>query len=366
MSAPFLWRKLFGDDTSATKLLSGLLSWSDKTPLAPGSASAGKAEAAAREDHVHPLPGKLLTARTIDGISFDGGGDLSRYALCSTAGATVAKTVTVSNFLLKVGAVVVVKFANTNTAASPTLNVSGTGAKGIFFGGAAIGAGALIAGRTYTLVYDGVGWDLVGDLYAQQVSDLIAELDFLRKLKIGAPSYHCSTVLPDRHAWINGDFIAFEDAPEFGEKYEAGGFDGMVMPWDADEKYQAAHLGQFRPDSANPTGLFLPVDGGQFFRNWMPGGDNPAGGWASDAMRALTGIASFARGSGGGSILMDDTEGVFHVDRNGNSIQAYTGSSIYFPLSRLFFDSSRNTPTGPENVPPHVWQPAILYLGRPA
>lgn len=266
MSAPFLWRKLFGNNTSATQLLSGLIPWSSKAPLALGSASAGKAEAAAREDHVHPLPGKLLTARTIDGISFDGGGDLSRYALCSTAGATVAKTVTVSNFLLKVGAVVVVKFANTNTAASPTLNVSGTGAKGIFFGGAAIGAGAVIAGRTYTLVYDGVGWELVGDLYAQQVSDLIAELDFLRKLKIGAPRYHCSTTLPDRHAWINGDFIAFEDAPEFGEKYEAGGFDGMVMPWDADEEHQAAHLGQFRPDSANPTGLFLPVDGGQFFR----------------------------------------------------------------------------------------------------
>lgn len=133
MSAPFLWRKLFGDDTSATKLLSGLLPWSGKAPLAPGAASAGTAEVAAREDHVHPLPTKLLTARTLDGVSFDGSGDLSRYALCSTAGATVAKTVTVSNFLLKVGAVVVVKFAETNTAASPTLNVSGTGAKGIFW-----------------------------------------------------------------------------------------------------------------------------------------------------------------------------------------------------------------------------------------
>ena len=77
-------------------------------------------------------------------------------------------------------------------------------------------------------------------------------------------------------------------------------------------------------------------------------------------------MASFARGSGGGSILMDDAEGVFHVDRNGISIQAYTGSSNKFPLSRLFFDSSQGTPTGPENVPPHVWQPAILYLGRPA
>ena len=253
------------------------------------AAAVGTSKNYAREDHVHKLPAsvaKLSTKRTIDGVQFDGSADLSRYALCSTAGAAVAKTVTVSNFLLKVGAVVVLKFAYTNTAKSPTLNVSGTGPKGIFFGGAAIGAGAVIAGRTYTLVYDGVGWELVGDLYAQQVSDLIAELDFLRKLKIGAPRYHCSTTLPDRHAWINGDFIAFEDAPEFGEKYEAGGFDGMVMPWDADEKYQAAHLGQFRPDSANPTGLFLPVDGGQFFRNWGPDqSERPSGSWQGDALQ---------------------------------------------------------------------------------
>lgn len=360
MSAPFLWRKLFGDDTSATKLLSGLLSWSDKTPLAPGSASAGKAEAAAREDHVHPLPGKLLTARTIDGISFDGGGDLSRYALCSTAGATVAKTVTVSNFLLKVGAVVVVKFANTNTAASPTLNVSGTGAKGIFFGGAAIGAGAVIAGRTYTLVYDGVGWELVGDLYAQQVSDLIAELDFLRKLKIGAPRYHCSTTLPDRHAWINGDFIAFEDAPEFGEKYEAGGFDGMVMPWDADEEHQAAHLGQFRPDSANPTGLFLPVDGGQFFRNWAPGDSLVAGAHNEAGLPEISGKVSRAF-----LTLNAKTEGAFNL--NDKNVGSQSGGES--AISELIFSASKsNTIYGNSAtvMPASVNHPVCLYLGRPA
>lgn len=183
---------------------------------------------------------------------------------------------------------------------------------------------------------------------------------------IGVPRYWRSTILPANHCWANGDFVEFADWPQLEQVYNAGGFAGMLMAWDADSGTKAANLGKWRPDAANPTGLFTPNLSGQFFRNWMPGGDNPAGGWASDAMRALTGIASFARGSGGGSILMDDTEGVFHVDRNGNSIQAYTGSSIYFPLSRLFFDSSRNTPTGPENVPPHVWQPAILYLGRPA
>ena len=194
-------------------------------------------------------------------------------------------------------------------------------------------------------------------------SDLLEDW---RKSWIGVPRYWRSTVLPDDHCWANGDFVSFSNWPELHAVYEVGGLEGMLLGWDATEEEQAANLGKWRPDSSIPTGLYTPALSGQFFRNWMPGGDNPAGGWASDAMRALTGIASFARGSGGGSILMDDTEGVFHVDRNGNSIQAYTGSSIYFPLSRLFFDSSRNTPTGPENVPPHVWQPAILYLGRPA
>ena len=187
-----------------------------------------------------------------------------------------------------------------------------------------------------------------------------------RKSWIGVPRYWRSTELPDNHCWANGDLIYFNDWPELKEIYEAGGFEGMLMGWDADVETQKANLGKWRPNAAIPTGLYTPALSGQFFRNWAPGGDNPAGSWASDAMRALTGMASFARGEGGGSIIMDATEGVFRVDRNGPSTQAYTGSSNKFPLSRLFFDSSQGTPTGPENVPPHVWQPAILYLGRAA
>ena len=197
----------------------------------------------------------------------------------------------------------------------------------------------------------------------QQTSDYMEEW---RKSWIGVPRYWRSTTLPANHCWANGDAILFADWPELKAVYDAGGFEGMLLPWDASSEQQAANLGKWRPNALNPTGLYTPALSGQFFRNWAPGADNPAGGWASDAMRALTGMASFARGDGGGAIIMDETEGVFHVDRNGPSIEAYTGGRNNHPLSRLFFDSSRNTPTGPENVPPHIWQPVILYLGRPA
>ena len=52
----------------------------------------------------------------------------------------------------------------TNTAASPTLNVNGTGAKPIVYRGSAIAAGYLAANRVYEFVYDGTNYALVGDI----------------------------------------------------------------------------------------------------------------------------------------------------------------------------------------------------------
>ena len=51
------------------------------------------------------------------------------YGTCTTAAATVAKTVSAANFRLFKGATISVKFSYANTAASPTMNVNGTGAK---------------------------------------------------------------------------------------------------------------------------------------------------------------------------------------------------------------------------------------------
>ena len=85
------------------------------------------------------------------------------YGVCSTGATTAAKTVTVDNFSLETGAMVTVKFSNDNSASTPTLNVSSTGAKQIWYDGAVISATKL-QGRTYTFVYDGSYWQLIGDI----------------------------------------------------------------------------------------------------------------------------------------------------------------------------------------------------------
>ena len=185
----------------------------------------------------------------------------------------------------------------------------------------------------------------------------VERLEVLRKLTIGAPKFHRSTVLPADHAWPDGSFIEFDDWPEFGEVYEQGGFTGLVMPWDADTEEQAANLGKFRPNAANPTGLYLPLHGGQFFRAWVLGQEREAGSWGRDEIRNITGAVAelFGQQDGGAT-------GAMQISLLNNRT-AVTGSGAGY--GRVSFDASNGVPTGPLNVPPHVWQPVAIYLGRP-
>ena len=106
----------------------------------------------------------LKTTRTINGMQFNGSKNINNYGVCSTAAGTKAKTVTVgSDFTLATGAQVVVKFSNSNSASSPTLNVNGTGAKNICqYGTTAIGTETTTtgwrAGSVQTFTYDGTSW----------------------------------------------------------------------------------------------------------------------------------------------------------------------------------------------------------------
>ena len=91
-------------------------------------------------------------------------GAFARFAVCSTAAATAAKTATISGFKLFTGAVAYIKFSVKNTAANPTLNISGTGAKAIQYEGAAISSHYLNANRTYAFIYDGSAYQVIGDI----------------------------------------------------------------------------------------------------------------------------------------------------------------------------------------------------------
>ncbi len=145
-----------------------------------GYSKAGSVAAVAATDTVNAAIGKLekaldskqasgsyLTAhQTIkqDAIT---GATVNRYGSCSTAAATAAKAVSVTagTVSLEAGLKVTVKFANANTANSPTLNVNSKGAKNIFHNGVQITTGAnkaLLAG-VCDFVYDGTQFHLVGN-----------------------------------------------------------------------------------------------------------------------------------------------------------------------------------------------------------
>ena len=86
--------------------------------------------------------GTLEGDETLDGIAVPRKGyEVNRYAVCSTAAGTAAKTATMQNGELLIasdnpGTRVTVKFTNKNTANSPTLKIGDDSAKNIYHNGA--------------------------------------------------------------------------------------------------------------------------------------------------------------------------------------------------------------------------------------
>lgn len=76
------------------------------------------------------------------------------YATCATAAATAAKVATLSNYTLRTGGYVSVKFTY-DVPASATLNINSKGAKNIYYRGAAIKANIIKAGDIATFIYSG-------------------------------------------------------------------------------------------------------------------------------------------------------------------------------------------------------------------
>lgn len=133
--------------------------------------SLGKADSALQDVKIH---GEALT-KTDNAVDITNA-KIFQYGECRTAAATAAKTVTVNGtFTLEAGAVIFVKFANSNTATGATLNVNSTGAKPIYrYGTTSPGTdvpSTWKSGSVVALGYDGTAWQMVGWLNDSYVFD---------------------------------------------------------------------------------------------------------------------------------------------------------------------------------------------------
>ena len=84
------------------------------------------------------------------------------YGVCSTAGGTAAKTVSMTNTVLKHGGIISVRFQNAFTASSPTLSVNGSAAKPIKLFGDAIPLGKVKNNTILVMFFDGTNFNVIG------------------------------------------------------------------------------------------------------------------------------------------------------------------------------------------------------------
>ena len=86
------------------------------------------------------------------------------YGECTTAGATPAKTVSLTDTVLTPGGIIAVNFVNAFTATSPTLSVNGSAAKPIKLYGNAMPMGKVHANTILVMYYDGTQFNVIGIL----------------------------------------------------------------------------------------------------------------------------------------------------------------------------------------------------------
>ena len=122
---------------------------------------------------------------------------------------------------------------------------------------------------------------------------------------------------------------------------------------------------QFRKDLRHPqkpnSGRWLGR-GKRLFRNWALGSGKVSGAWSTDSGRNLTGQVDYLLGTTSGGI----TSGCFSRTTQRPPVAVAEGQNHHQIV--LNFDAATvwGEHAGAEFVPPHVWQPAILYLGLAA
>ncbi|WP_300837948.1 phage tail protein [uncultured Bilophila sp.] len=222
------------------------------------------------------------------------------------------------------------------------------------------GGGSLAANRTLTVKYG------IGTGTACQGNDArVTASEAFRLSMIGVPRYWRSTTLPAGHVWANGDLALFTDWPELKKIYDAGGFAGMLLAYNANSATIAANLGKWRPNAANPTGLYVPKLGDQFFRAWT--GTGEAGVYRASGLPNVT-----ARWVNWNTpvmrtpLLQDDIDGALSLSTSAQSATGFTSGGSGRMWDALTFDANRSNViygAAAEVRPPNILLPAVIYLG---
>lgn len=138
-------------------LIPSVPSASTSNPAMDGTASPGSSTAWARGDHVHPsdtAKQDVLSAAQLAALNHP-----TYYGTCATAAATADKEVTCAGFTLATGAKIAVMFTYASTVNPMTLNVNGTGAKGVKrIGTTDLTRNFWQANSIVEFVYDGTNW----------------------------------------------------------------------------------------------------------------------------------------------------------------------------------------------------------------
>lgn len=111
------------------------------------------------------------------------------YGACTIAAGTAAKTAAINQVVICKGTVVNIQMTNANTATTPSLNITSTGAKNIYAGGATIAANSLYnwtAGSTVQFTFDGQYWRMGESSALSKANNAMTAANGKNKV------YHCA------------------------------------------------------------------------------------------------------------------------------------------------------------------------------
>ena len=108
------------------------------------------------------------------------------YGQCTTDATTQAKVATISGFLLVPKGIVAIHFTKAVSVQAATLNISSTGAKAIYYHGAALTPNVIKADNVVTMQYDGTRYNIIaieGLQQSESPSDLWVDMGLPSGLK---------------------------------------------------------------------------------------------------------------------------------------------------------------------------------------